>query len=64
MGQPEMITTYEPQQCTEQNSSGEIKRSISNFESPPVQTRMNHGLPQKLLTFSGKYGNEGVSKSA
>lgn len=64
MGQPEMITTYEPQQCTEQNSSGEIKRSISNFESPPVQTRMNHGLPQKLLTCSAKYGDERVSKSA
>ncbi len=25
---------------------------------------MNTGLPQKLLTFLGKYGNERVSKSA
>jgi len=34
------------------------------FESPPLKTRMDAGFPQKLLTFSGKYGNEGVSKSA
>jgi len=34
------------------------------FESPPLKTRMVAGFPQKLLTFSGKYGNERVSKSA
>jgi hypothetical protein len=54
MGQPELSTTYEPQLCTKQNSSGEIKRSISNFESPPPATSMDTGFPQKLLTFFGK----------
>ncbi len=34
------------------------------FESPALKTRMVAGFPQKLLTFSEKYGNEGVSKSA
>ena len=34
------------------------------FESPPLKTRMDAGLPQKLLTFSEKYGDERVSKSA
>ena len=34
------------------------------FEPPSLPTRMDAGFPQKLLTFSGKYGNEGVSKSA
>jgi hypothetical protein len=34
------------------------------FESPLLPTPMNAGFPQKLLTFSGKYGKEGVSKLA
>jgi hypothetical protein len=34
------------------------------FESLPLKTRMDAGFPQKLLTFSAKYGNKGVSKSA
>ena len=34
------------------------------FESPPLKTRMVAGFPQKLLTFSGKYGDERVSKLA
>jgi hypothetical protein len=34
------------------------------FESLPLKTRMDAGFPQKLLTFSAKYGDERVSKSA
>jgi hypothetical protein len=34
------------------------------FESPPLPNRMNAGLPKKLLTFSAKYGDDRVSKSA
>jgi|LauGreDrversion4_2_1035121.scaffolds.fasta_scaffold08228_11 hypothetical protein len=34
------------------------------FESPALKTRMVAGFPQKLLTFSAKYGDERVSKSA
>jgi hypothetical protein len=34
------------------------------FESPLLKTRMVAGFPQKLLTFSGKYGDERVSKLA
>jgi hypothetical protein len=32
------------------------------FESPSLQTRMNHGLPQKLLTFLRQYGSRGCGK--
>ncbi len=34
------------------------------FESPQLKTRVDAGFPQKLLTFSEKYGNEEVSKLA
>jgi hypothetical protein len=34
------------------------------FESTPPATRMVAGFLQKLLTFSAKYGNKEVSKSA
>jgi hypothetical protein len=39
-------------------------RPLYKFESPPLPTRMDTGFPQKLLTFSAKYGDERVSKSA
>lgn len=59
-----MIRAYGPQQRTEQHSSGDIKWKIRNFKSPPLQTRMNHGSPQKLLTFLRQYGNEGCRQIA
>jgi hypothetical protein len=34
------------------------------FESPALKTRMVARFPQKLLTFSAKYGYERASKSA
>jgi len=34
------------------------------FESLPLKTRMVAAFPKKLLTFSEKYGDEGVSKSS
>jgi hypothetical protein len=37
--------------CIPENSARQ------KFESPPLPTRMNAGFPQKLLTFSEKYGN-------
>jgi len=35
-----------------------------DLESRPPATRMDTRFPQKLLTFSAKYGDERVSKSA
>jgi hypothetical protein len=35
-----------------------------DLESRPPATRMDTRFPQKLLTFSGKYGDVRVSKSA
>jgi hypothetical protein len=34
------------------------------FDSASLPTRIDTGFPQKLLTFSAKYGEERVSKSA
>ncbi len=34
------------------------------FESPSLSPPMNAGFPQKLLTYSGKYGKERISKLA
>jgi hypothetical protein len=38
--------------------------AAKHFESPPLETRMNHGFPQKLLTFSRQYGNGDYGKIA
>jgi hypothetical protein len=41
-----------------------VESAQQKFESPPLPKRMDTGFPKKLLTFSAKYGDERVSKSA